>query len=259
MMPPPKTRRFRSIVCAVDFSPLSANALRYASALAGACGGTVTALFAADPLLSNSVVTAYDSDLLEGAGKRNLTRFLRATLGARRAADIVGRVRVGRAGHVIVAEARRLHADVVVLGTHGRRGVQKFLFGSTAQAVLRRCPARVLVVPPRAPRPRPGWPGGSIVAAIEAGHQRPAEITAAARIGEVFGAWLSVVPVTTVFAARAVHPMMILYPLPVAGRVRMFRQASDAYDFVGRAPVPVLIVRTGRKGGVGLPASRRAA
>ena len=34
MMPPPRTRRFRSILCAVDFSPHSAKALRYAAALA---------------------------------------------------------------------------------------------------------------------------------------------------------------------------------------------------------------------------------
>ena len=51
MMPLPRTRGFRSILCAVDFSPHSAKALRYAAALARACGGRVTAIYAVDSLL----------------------------------------------------------------------------------------------------------------------------------------------------------------------------------------------------------------
>ena len=48
MMPVPKSHRFRSIVCAVDLSRHSAVALRYASALAAASGGTVKATSASD-------------------------------------------------------------------------------------------------------------------------------------------------------------------------------------------------------------------
>jgi nucleotide-binding universal stress UspA family protein len=46
----------------------------------------------------------------------------------------------------IVLEARDWHADLVVLGTHNRHGLSRFLLGSTAEAVVRRAPCTVLVV-----------------------------------------------------------------------------------------------------------------
>ncbi|HEU0013017.1 MAG TPA: universal stress protein [Longimicrobium sp.] len=61
-------------------------------------------------------------------------------------------VRIGEAAHEIVAEAREWGADLVVLGTHGRRGAARWLLGSVAETVLRTAPCSVLVVPPvRAP------------------------------------------------------------------------------------------------------------
>jgi nucleotide-binding universal stress UspA family protein len=46
----------------------------------------------------------------------------------------------------ILAQARALRADVIVLGTHGRRGVERLLLGSDAEAVLRESPIPVLTV-----------------------------------------------------------------------------------------------------------------
>lgn len=46
----------------------------------------------------------------------------------------------------VVEEARAWPADVVVLGTHGRRGVGRMLLGSDAEQVLRICPVPVLLV-----------------------------------------------------------------------------------------------------------------
>jgi nucleotide-binding universal stress UspA family protein len=50
----------------------------------------------------------------------------------------------------IVAAAKDLHADLVVMGTHGRRGIARALLGSVAEAVLRVSPVPVLSV--RTPR-----------------------------------------------------------------------------------------------------------
>lgn len=49
------------------------------------------------------------------------------------------------AGEIILA-ARDWHADLVVLGTHNRHGLSRFLLGSTAEAVVRRAPCTVLIV-----------------------------------------------------------------------------------------------------------------
>jgi nucleotide-binding universal stress UspA family protein len=57
---------------------------------------------------------------------------------------------------VIVAHALAIHADVVVVGTHGRRGLDRLLLGSVAEAVVRTAPCSVLTVKPRLTHLPPG-------------------------------------------------------------------------------------------------------
>lgn len=56
---------------------------------------------------------------------------------------------------VILAQARAVGADVIVLGTHGRTGVSRLVTGSTAEDVLRRAEIPVLLVRAGAKVPRP--------------------------------------------------------------------------------------------------------
>ncbi|MFN3286208.1 MAG: universal stress protein [bacterium] len=58
----------------------------------------------------------------------------------------------GRVAQAIVDAAERFGADLIVMGTHGRTGLQRVLLGSVAEGVLRRSPVPVVVVPPRAAR-----------------------------------------------------------------------------------------------------------
>lgn len=51
-----------------------------------------------------------------------------------------------RLGEAVAGEARRWEADLVVVGTHGRRGIGRVLLGSGAEQILRESPAPVLVV-----------------------------------------------------------------------------------------------------------------
>ncbi|MFZ5593464.1 MAG: universal stress protein [Pseudomonadota bacterium] len=51
-----------------------------------------------------------------------------------------------RAARVIVEEAERWPADVIVMGTHGRRGFDHMLFGSVAEGVVRIAPVPVLLI-----------------------------------------------------------------------------------------------------------------
>jgi len=57
-----------------------------------------------------------------------------------------------RVAMVLADEARRWKADLIVLGTHGRRGINHLLMGSVAEAVARVAPAHVLLVRARAAR-----------------------------------------------------------------------------------------------------------
>jgi nucleotide-binding universal stress UspA family protein len=52
----------------------------------------------------------------------------------------------GRAADSIVAEARKWRADVIVIGTHGRRGLRRALLGSDAEEVLRTASVPVMLV-----------------------------------------------------------------------------------------------------------------
>jgi nucleotide-binding universal stress UspA family protein len=52
----------------------------------------------------------------------------------------------GPAADAIVRQARKWKADVIVLGTHGRRGVRRMLMGSDAEQVVRSSPVPVMLV-----------------------------------------------------------------------------------------------------------------
>jgi nucleotide-binding universal stress UspA family protein len=58
------------------------------------------------------------------------------------------RVRTGDAACEIVREAKDWQADLIVVGTHGRRGARRVFLGSVAETVLRHAPCAALVVPP---------------------------------------------------------------------------------------------------------------
>lgn len=55
----------------------------------------------------------------------------------------------------IVDHAVAIHADAVIVGTHGRRGLDRFFLGSVAEAVVRNAPCSVLTVKPRSSRAHP--------------------------------------------------------------------------------------------------------
>ena len=52
----------------------------------------------------------------------------------------------GHAGHTIVTDAERSQVDLIVLGTHGRRGLSRLLMGSDAEQVVREAKVPVLLV-----------------------------------------------------------------------------------------------------------------
>lgn len=77
------------------------------------------------------------------AGARIVADFrARLTLGS----DAVQFVPEGPPGAEIVKVARQWQADLIVIGSHGRRGIRRALIGSVAEAVVRQAPCPVLVV-----------------------------------------------------------------------------------------------------------------
>jgi len=141
--------RITRILCPVDFSETSQHALDRAAAIARWYQATLTLLF----VFPNLPVMDLPPLELEDAERNRLLVELR------RMADRLPsgitldcRVREGASIHdEIVAQATAIHADLLVLGTHGRSGFQRLFLGSVAEKVIRKAACPTLVVPPRAP------------------------------------------------------------------------------------------------------------
>ncbi len=84
---------------------------------------------------------------LKRSGKRLLARAARyaATRGIRPESELRENA-AERIAEVVVARAKRWRADLLVMGTHGRRGVNRMLLGSDAELVVRNAPVPVLMV-----------------------------------------------------------------------------------------------------------------
>jgi nucleotide-binding universal stress UspA family protein len=70
----------------------------------------------------------------------------------------VAHVRVGQIAIQLASLATEIGADLVVVGTHGRRGMQRFMMGSVAEKTVRLAPCPVLVVRPKDTRGMQGLP-----------------------------------------------------------------------------------------------------
>ena len=79
----------------------------------------------------------------ERDGKRVLTGIRQRMS---RGSSVLEFVQVGKPASEILKAATEWPADVIVIGSHGRGGVQRALLGSVAEAVMRRSPCPVLVI-----------------------------------------------------------------------------------------------------------------
>jgi nucleotide-binding universal stress UspA family protein len=82
----------------------------------------------------------------------NLDRFLR-TRHLEDGWDIARRAAFGSAHEEILRRSEEWAPDLVILGTHGYGGFERYLLGSVAEAVVRGCTTNVLVIPPPAVHP----------------------------------------------------------------------------------------------------------
>ena len=142
----------RSILCPVDLSEQSRQALLWASAIAQYRGGELTVLSVIEPLLAQAAGIRLGVDLAREEAEPALREFVEATLPerVRQASPVRMEVTVGDPAEAILQTGRRLKAGLIVMGTHGLGGFRKLLLGSTTEHVLRRTEWPVLAVPPGA-------------------------------------------------------------------------------------------------------------
>jgi nucleotide-binding universal stress UspA family protein len=137
----------KTIVVATDFSEHAEYALDYAVALADKLGATLHLVHAIGvPALGvpelGVAVTSTAMESLVKSSQATLDKL--ATRGGAMKIDTL--LRSGDARDVIVNTAIELGADLLVLGTHGRRGLRRALIGSVAESVVRHAPCPVLTI-----------------------------------------------------------------------------------------------------------------
>ncbi len=147
---------WKRICCPIDFSDASRAAMEVAADLARRCGAELVLLHAypvpgytfpdgsvvASPKMMQELAEQAEHHL--AAGRIDAERIV----GAPRVATEKA---VGEPAAEIVAYAKGAGIDLLVLGTHGRTGIEHALMGSVAERVVRRARCPVLTVRPAAP------------------------------------------------------------------------------------------------------------
>jgi nucleotide-binding universal stress UspA family protein len=142
---------YKQILVAVDGSPTSMRGLREAIGLAQATGAKLLLVHVVTELLSPDLAaSSYYNQVIEAvreAGKK----VLESAAAVAREAGVPFEQRLvsglgDRPADLIVQEAKTAGADLIALGTHGRRGLKRLALGSDAELVLRSSHVPVLLV-----------------------------------------------------------------------------------------------------------------
>ena len=137
---------FRNILCPIDFDANSPAALEFAGKIAQETGARIFLLHIvpwtvrAVPIDASQVL----AELKQSATTR-LQQLAKEKLDGRVANEIIVTV-ANNSGAEVVRIAKEWKADVVIMVTHGRKGLSHFVLGSVAERVVRESPCPVLTL-----------------------------------------------------------------------------------------------------------------
>jgi len=145
-------KEFKKILFPVDFSESSAKIVPYVQTVAKKFDSEIHILFVARILdyftgiyVPAPSITTMEKDIIDGAEKRLyefMDEYFRAFANTKTA------VVAGDASEEIIKYIEDRHIDLVIMGTHGRKGLDKVIFGSVAERVVKTAPVPVMVVNP---------------------------------------------------------------------------------------------------------------
>ena len=138
---------FKRILIAVDTSEIGAHGALVGLELASALGADVALIHVIAPSVADQGWMPVASSDLTRQPDDEITRVLASLKGrAQIPTETVRFVPVGDPVASIIEAARGWSADLVVIGSHGRGGVDRAILGSVAEGVARRAPCPVLIV-----------------------------------------------------------------------------------------------------------------
>ncbi len=147
----------RSILLPTDFSECAECALPYATQMARAAGARIICLHVVEPMMpavgyapvAEPLPSVDVSEQLQQSAERELPRLAEREECA--GLDVEELIVHGEAAAEIVRVAKDRNVDLIVISSHGRTGLGRMLFGSTAESVVRHAHCPVLVVKPKEP------------------------------------------------------------------------------------------------------------
>jgi nucleotide-binding universal stress UspA family protein len=150
---PAASPQLRTILLPTDFSGCANYALPYAAAIARATNAAIICLHVVEPIAPAVGYTGLAeplpmdiSEQLEDSAERELPKLAESDECA--GLDVEEIMVHGDAAAEIVRVAGEREVDLIVISSHGRTGLGRILFGSTAEAVVRHASCPVLVVKP---------------------------------------------------------------------------------------------------------------
>lgn len=152
--------KLQKIICALDLSEHSKTVAEYACMLAKAMNASIVAVYAAPTLtqytgfhVPPNTIDSFVGEIVSGAEKA-MSQFVSENFeGVETKAEVV----VGYAAEEILEIAEKEEADLIVMGTHGRKGIDRILFGSVAERVVKNSHLPVLTI-----RPSDNYTGGAM-------------------------------------------------------------------------------------------------
>jgi nucleotide-binding universal stress UspA family protein len=205
--------RIKTILCPVDRSDISDRAVAYATALARQYVARLSVLEVIDWRLPPVAGSPVELPEMPPEVQADALGHLNVVTTPAREAGVpteVG-IDVGPVVKRILERASHIHADLIVLGTHGRSGFDRLALGSVAEKILRKAHCPVLAVPPGSPLPASRSLFGTILCAVDFSSVSPEVFSVAADLARRYGCRLVVVNVawpfdeTTTAAAEALR------------------------------------------------------
>jgi nucleotide-binding universal stress UspA family protein len=140
--------RFKKILCPVDFFKASSRAFDYALRLAANYDAKLHLLHVVAPVISSAYGAPFSVDDLTADLEKEAKRLLQKykDRAAKANVRLTTEVRMGDIDLGILRSLDAQKADLVVMGTHGRRGFERLALGSVTERMMRHCPVPMLAV-----------------------------------------------------------------------------------------------------------------
>ena len=147
----------KKIVCPLDLSDFSARVAEYAVTMARAFGSEILVVYVAPSVNQYAVLDMPPQSLelfTEELSASAVKHMGKVTTDLFAGVKVETKVLTGNPAEEIIKTARENNADLIVMGTHGRKGVDLLVFGSVADKVVKNSKIPVLTVhPPESQKP----------------------------------------------------------------------------------------------------------